>query len=84
MRIDKIAFIDQSTSSTLEIDRSKTNLPASGLEANRVMFVGAAVRYRSREESWAFARDQLPAAYQTLFRPNVRFGNSIVDTPRWI
>lgn len=35
--------------------------------------------YQRREESWVFARDQLPAAYQMLFRSNVRFGYSIVD-----
>jgi len=36
-------------------------------------------RYQRREESWVFARDRLPAAYRTLFRSAVRFGNSIVD-----
>jgi len=35
--------------------------------------------YQRREESWVFARDQLPAAYQMLFRSTVRFGYSIVD-----
>jgi len=36
-------------------------------------------RYQRREESWVFARDRLPAAYRTLFRSAVPFGNSIVD-----
>jgi len=38
-------------------------------------------RYQVREESWVFARDQLPAAYQTLFRSTIRFGYSI-DNPQ--
>lgn len=37
-------------------------------------------RYQTREER-VFARDQLPAAYQTLFRSTVRFGYSI-DNPQ--
>lgn len=63
----------------LEIDRSGPNPPASGLEADRVMFVETVVRYQCPEESRAFARDQLPVPYQTLFRPRVRFGNPVVE-----
>lgn len=40
----------------------------------------ARARYQKREESWVLARGRLPAAYQTLFRSAVRFGDSIVDT----
>lgn len=39
-----------------------------------------AARYQIREER-VFTRDQLPAAYQTLFRSTVRFGYSI-DNPQ--
>jgi len=52
-----------------------------GERMDRIAYVGqlSEACYQRQEESWMFARNQLPVAYQMLFRSTVCFGYSIVD-----
>lgn len=66
MRIDKIAFVDQSTtlrvctySSPLEIDRSKPNLPRNEAMLGRRWPLSVA------NNGGKLGRDQLPPPYQS-------------------
>lgn len=80
MRIDKIAFVGQRIAKPSRlIDRNRVYWQ---VDSKRIEGCWLAGCYQKQEESWAFARDQLPAAYQMLFRSNVRFGNWIVDWSR--